>query len=193
MQDKYSENSESIEEFFRKGFESHEERPPDEVWDNIATFLDAKEKSVQAEKTFFQQHWGKMLSGTVLIASFAIWYVLSEKEEAGSVPLSPLKDTAVFASPPKASQKYVQSFDEKKVERVLDKRKKASVPDRKKDSASATKLEEQEVIGSEPEIIPEPQPLMEEVKQVEEEPGNLYDQMKKEQKGMKPLFIEKKK
>lgn len=193
MQDRHSENNESLEEFFRKGFESHEERPPDEVWNNIAAFLGAKQKTIQVEKSFFKQHWGKMLIGAALIGSFALWYMATEKKE--TIPVQPEKkiDTVVYESPLKASEHVEPDKNEKVKKRGADKQQKPLVPDNKEKGSSAIlKREKLEVSEPEPEqeVMPEPQPP---AKEVEEEPGNLYDQMKKEQKGMKPLFIEKKK
>lgn len=196
MQDRYSENNDPIEELFRKGFESHEERPPEEVWNNIANFLDANEKGTVEGNSFFKQHWGKVFSGITLVSCIVLLYTTNKKERSStsiekekgdsslmntispSIPAVPkghpveVKDENSSTEEERQSSPVIQVPDSSKVEVQKDEKKEQIIiePKKEMDSASYEKNEVQE-----------------------EEPNTLYDQLKKENKGGKKLFIEKEK
>jgi len=195
MQDKYSENSDPIEDLFRKGFDSHKESPPEEVWENIAAFLDATKKGAGSEGTFLTRHWGKMLSCLGLFSSVVLWLMLTSKEEVQPLPVDNEKkrDTS-FAAPSLPvmvkGEEASKSKEKKGAVTVKAKGAKTKIMDSVFTENQLKKEEEKPI------IIPSPTPesdknVQEQVK--EEEPSNLYDQMKKEKKESKQLFIEKKK
>jgi hypothetical protein len=189
MLDKPSENIDPIEDLIRKRFQEHEEMPPSGVWDAIAEKLDANSvpKIPFWKKTSFQLSVGAVI-GVSLLAYFYFTNQSTEEKEVKPIPsiIKERKQIPVSVTPKTveelpvvASTKSIKQKSEP-IQKQIE-TKPEEVPD----------LEVEKTIQKEKTI--EELPVIEE-KITEPEPTNLYDQLKKDQKGKekRDLFIEKK-
>lgn len=189
MLDKPSENIDPIEDLIRKRFQEHEEMPPSGVWDAIAEKLDANSvpKIPFWKKTSFQLSVVAII-GISLLAYFYFNKQSTEKTEEKTTPQIIKEEKQIPVSvTPKATEELPVVASTKNVKQTVQQIEKSE------ESKPA------EVPNSEVEkIIPEENTPIElpvtEDKIVEPEPTNLYDQLKKDQKGKekRDLFIEKK-
>lgn len=189
MLDKPSENIDPIEDLIRKRFQEHEEMPPSRVWDAIAEKLDASliPEIPFWKKTSFQLSVGAII-GISLLAYFYFANQSSEKKEEKTIPQIIKEEKQIPVSiTPKAVEELPVIDSTKSVKQTVQKIEKS------------VESKPAEVLNSEVEkIIPEENVPIEvpvtEDKIVDPEPTNLYDQLKKDQKGKekRELFIEKK-
>lgn len=189
MLDKPSENIDPIEDLFRKRFQEHEEIPPSRVWDSIAEKLDANSVPTIPfwKKTSFQLGVGAVI-GISILAYFYFTNQSSEEKEVKPIP-----------SIIKEEKQNPVSITPKAVEELPVVASTKSIKQKMKPIQKPIESKPEQVPNSEVEkIIPEENipievPVTEE-KIVEPEPTNLYDQLKKDQKGKekRDLFIEKK-
>jgi hypothetical protein len=189
MLDKPSENIDPIEDLIRKRFQEHEEMPPSRVWDAIAKKLDASliPEIPFWKKTSFQLGVGAVI-GVSLLAYFYFTNQSAEKKEEKTIPQIIKEEKQIPVSitpktveelPVVASTKNIKQKSES-IQKTIE-----SKPEQVPTSVAEKIIPE--------EIAPIELPVKEE-KIVEPEPTNLYDQLKKNQKGKekRDLFIEKK-
>ena len=189
MLDKPSENIDPIEDLFRKRFQEHEEMPPSRVWDSIAEKLEINSipKIPFWKKTSFQLSVGAII-GISLLAYF--YFTNQTKDEIEEKPIPSIikeeRQNPVSVTP-KAAEELPVVASTKSIKQKIEliQKEKESKPE------EVTNKEVEKII---PEEKPVEIPPVKEQKIVEPEPTNLYDQLKKDQKGKekRDLFIEKK-
>lgn len=188
MLDKPSENIDPIEDLFRKRLQEHEETPPSRVWDSIAEKLDANSVLTIPfwKKTSFQLGMGAI----IVISLLAYFYFTNQSTEK--------KEEKTTPQIIKEEKQIPVSITPKAVEELPVVASTKSIKQKTKAIQKPIESKPEQIPNSEVEkIIPEENvpievPVKEE-KIIEPEPTNLYDQLKKDQKGKekRDLFIEK--